>query len=70
MTQGRRSADDERQIGRWARCAGDTGRWNPDLLDHIAVHVDFREVYAVCMGGHAFMLCHKFCCDMDEHITT
>lgn len=26
LLQGRRSADDERQIGRWARCAGDMGR--------------------------------------------
>ena len=28
MLQGRRSADDERQIGRWARCAGDMGRYH------------------------------------------
>ena len=32
LLQGRRSADDERQIGRWARCAGDMGRWCPDLF--------------------------------------
>ena len=30
--QGRRSADDERQIGRWLRCAGDTGRWRGNLI--------------------------------------
>ncbi|KAL4233085.1 hypothetical protein ACF0H5_007770 [Mactra antiquata] len=30
--QGRRSSDDERQIGRWLRCAGDTGRWRNNLI--------------------------------------
>ena len=29
--QGRRSADDDRQIGRWSRCAGDMGRYVPVL---------------------------------------
>ncbi|KAL3159314.1 hypothetical protein ABBQ32_011267 [Trebouxia sp. C0010 RCD-2024] len=33
--QGRRSADDERQIGRWARCAGDMGRWRRSLIKKV-----------------------------------
>ncbi len=27
FAQGRRSADDDRQIGRWSRCAGNMGRY-------------------------------------------
>ncbi|KAK6187407.1 hypothetical protein SNE40_005444 [Patella caerulea] len=30
--QGRRTPDDERQIGRWLRCAGKTGRWKNNLI--------------------------------------
>ena len=30
--QGRRCDDDERQVGRWARCVGETGRWRRALL--------------------------------------
>lgn len=30
--QGRRSADDDRQVGRWLRCAGPTGRWRGNLI--------------------------------------
>jgi hypothetical protein len=30
--QGRRCEDDERQIGRWARCVGEKGRWRRVLL--------------------------------------
>ncbi|XP_065927284.1 uncharacterized protein [Magallana gigas] len=30
--RGRRSADDERQVGRWLRCAGPTGRWKNNLI--------------------------------------
>ncbi|XP_076445586.1 uncharacterized protein LOC143283287 [Babylonia areolata] len=30
--QGRRTADDDRQIGRWLRCAGTTGRWRNNLI--------------------------------------
>ena len=30
--QGRRCEDDERQVGRWARCVGETGRWRRTLL--------------------------------------
>ncbi|XP_053397086.1 uncharacterized protein LOC123552860 isoform X1 [Mercenaria mercenaria] len=30
--QGRRTSDDERQIGRWLRCAGETGRWRNNLI--------------------------------------
>ncbi|RYP62516.1 hypothetical protein DL771_009699 [Monosporascus sp. 5C6A] len=29
---GRRCADDERQIGRWRKCVGETGRWRRILL--------------------------------------
>ncbi|KAK3097324.1 hypothetical protein FSP39_008631 [Pinctada imbricata] len=30
--QGRRTADDLRQVGRWLRCAGPTGRWKNNLI--------------------------------------
>ncbi|XP_061192155.1 uncharacterized protein LOC133200357 isoform X2 [Saccostrea echinata] len=30
--QGRRTLDDERQVGRWLRCAGPTGRWKNNLI--------------------------------------
>ncbi|XP_060070468.1 uncharacterized protein LOC132550424 isoform X1 [Ylistrum balloti] len=30
--QGRRTSDDERQVGRWLRCAGVTGRWRNNLI--------------------------------------
>nr|XP_022289545.1 uncharacterized protein LOC111101371 [Crassostrea virginica]XP_022289546.1 uncharacterized protein LOC111101371 [Crassostrea virginica] len=30
--RGRRSADDDRQVGRWLRCAGPTGRWKNNLI--------------------------------------
>ena len=30
--QGRRCDDDERQVGRWKRCVGPTGRWKRILL--------------------------------------
>jgi len=33
--QGRRTEDDSRQIGRWARCAGQTGRWKNNLISKI-----------------------------------
>jgi hypothetical protein len=29
---GRRCADDERQIGRWGACCGQTGRWRRNLI--------------------------------------
>jgi hypothetical protein len=29
---GRRCEDDARQVGRWAKCAGDTGRWRRNLI--------------------------------------
>ena len=32
---GRRSGDDERQIDRWLKCAGDTGRWRLFLVGKI-----------------------------------
>jgi len=33
--QGRRTEDDTRQVGRWARCAGATGRWKNNLISKI-----------------------------------
>jgi len=33
--QGRRSDDDERQIGRWQRCAGVKGRWRNNLVTKV-----------------------------------
>jgi hypothetical protein len=33
--QGRRSADDARQISRWANCAGTTGRWRNNLISKV-----------------------------------
>jgi len=33
--QGRRTEDDERQIGRWSRCAGEKGRWKNNLISKI-----------------------------------
>ncbi|XP_045118513.1 uncharacterized protein LOC123508704 [Portunus trituberculatus] len=33
--QGRRSEDDERQIGRWSRCAGLKGRWRQNLVTKV-----------------------------------
>lgn len=34
--QGRRTEDDERQIGRWKKCAGEKGRWKNNLISKIA----------------------------------
>jgi len=33
--QGRRTEDDERQIGRWQRCAGVKGRWRNNLVTKV-----------------------------------
>ncbi|GAB0491518.1 hypothetical protein MMPV_002772 [Pyropia vietnamensis] len=33
--RGRRSDDDTRQIGRWSRCAGPTGRWRGNLVGKV-----------------------------------
>ncbi|KAG6364223.1 hypothetical protein INS49_005821 [Diaporthe citri] len=42
--QGRRCEDDERQVGRWRRCVGETGRWRRMLLKkYVAAGV--REVW-------------------------
>ena len=42
--QGRRCGDDERQVGRWRRCVGATGRWRRMLLKkYVAAGV--REVW-------------------------
>jgi hypothetical protein len=35
--QGRRCADDERQIGRWLKCCGPTGRWLGNLCGKIFI---------------------------------
>ena len=34
--QGRRLEDDERQVGRWLKCAGPRGRWKNNLISKIA----------------------------------
>ncbi|EKG22476.1 hypothetical protein MPH_00211 [Macrophomina phaseolina MS6] len=41
---GRRCEDDERQIGRWKRCVGDTGRWRRALLKKY-VAMGIRSVF-------------------------
>ncbi|KAG8166273.1 hypothetical protein KVR01_004825 [Diaporthe batatas] len=42
--RGRRCADDDRQVGRWRRCVGETGRWRRMLLKkYVAAGV--REVW-------------------------
>ena len=33
--QGRRTHDDDRQVGRWAKCAGERGRWKNNLISKI-----------------------------------
>jgi len=33
--QGRRTQDDERQISRWSKCAGEKGRWKNNLISKI-----------------------------------
>lgn len=33
--QGRRTLDDQRQIGRWDRCTGKTGRWRGNLISKV-----------------------------------
>ena len=33
--QGRRNPDDERQVGRWVRCAGVKGRWRHNLVGKV-----------------------------------
>ncbi|KAI3399751.1 hypothetical protein diail_5819 [Diaporthe ilicicola] len=42
--RGRRCADDERQVGRWRRCCGPTGRWRRMLLKKYAA-AGVREVW-------------------------
>ncbi|KAL8773502.1 MAG: hypothetical protein Q9209_001606 [Squamulea sp. 1 TL-2023] len=42
--RGRRCEDDERQVGRWKRCVGETGRWRKMLIKkYIAMGI--REVF-------------------------
>lgn len=41
---GRRCEDDERQIGRWGKCVGETGRWRRMLLKKY-VSMGIREVF-------------------------
>jgi hypothetical protein len=46
FVQGRRTADDARQIKRWAACAGAKGRWRNQLCGKVfsanAAHSDVR----------------------------
>ena len=62
--QGRRCDDDERQVGRWRRCVGQTGRWKGILLKRYnekgirGVHGDDAEevspvVHQIC--DHVFV---------------
>ncbi|KAI4236340.1 MAG: hypothetical protein L6R40_006179 [Gallowayella cf. fulva] len=41
---GRRCDDDERQVGRWKRCVGETGRWRRMLIKKY-VAMNIREVF-------------------------
>ncbi|KAL8893699.1 MAG: hypothetical protein Q9192_005012 [Flavoplaca navasiana] len=41
---GRRCGDDERQVGRWKRCVGETGRWRRMLVKKY-VALGIREVF-------------------------
>ena len=41
---GRRCEDDERQVGRWRKCAGETGRWRRALLKRYKA-MGVREVF-------------------------
>jgi hypothetical protein len=42
--QGRRCEDDDRQIGRWLKCCGPTGRWKGNLCGKVAVaHAAFDD---------------------------
>ncbi|KAL8807978.1 MAG: hypothetical protein Q9223_003926 [Gallowayella weberi] len=41
---GRRCDDDERQVGRWKRCVGETGRWRRMLIKKYA-SMGIREVF-------------------------
>ena len=45
--QGRRSEDDNRQIGRWLRCAGVNGRWRNNLITKIYKAGASYDNYAV-----------------------
>jgi len=45
--QGRRTEDDERQIGRWSRCAGETGRWKNNLISKVVKAGCAWDNYAV-----------------------
>jgi hypothetical protein len=42
--QGRRCEDDERQVSRWKKCVGETGRWRRMLLKKY-MHLGVREVF-------------------------
>jgi len=42
--QGRRCDDDERQVGRWKKCVGETGRWRRTLLKKYML-LGVREVF-------------------------
>ena len=47
---GRRCEDDERQVGRWKRCVGETGRWRRTLLKKY-VALGIRSVFAEDLEG-------------------
>lgn len=41
---GRRCADDERQVSRWKKCVGETGRWRRTLLKKY-IQMGIRSVF-------------------------
>ncbi|RYP26054.1 hypothetical protein DL768_011864 [Monosporascus sp. mg162] len=63
---GRRCADDERQIGRWRKCVGETGRWRRTLLKKyvqtgIRSVADEGEVEDVEERGDVSPVVHQTC---------
>ncbi|KAH8682015.1 hypothetical protein BX600DRAFT_505639 [Xylariales sp. PMI_506] len=59
---GRRCEDDERQISRWKRCVGPTGRWRRTLLKNY-VKKGIRSVFDEGMetGGEVSPVVHQTC---------
>lgn len=67
--QGRRCEDDERQIGRWRRCVGETGRWRRLLLKKY-VRDGVREVWDGTEGeGEVSPVNHQTCLHWAYQIT-
>ncbi|VUC32107.1 unnamed protein product [Clonostachys rosea] len=56
---GRRCADDERQISRWKKCVGETGRWRRTLLKKY-VALGIRSVFADDEDDDVGDTCHHW----------